>query len=182
MDELFGVVNVPTWIWIDEDGMIVRPPEPAWPGKAMYRELLKGTSLDDLDPYLKETLEETRKFRPQMDLYPVALRDWATNGAESRYALTPEHVVGRSSARSPEVARAAAHFEIGQHLIRIGKPDDAVPHFREAHRLQPENWTYKRQAWSMAHPLQGPTDYYEGHWVKDVREIGYENYYPSFEP
>ena len=32
MAALFGVVNIPNVVWIDEDGMIVRPPEPGWPG------------------------------------------------------------------------------------------------------------------------------------------------------
>ena len=54
-------------------------------------------------------------------------------------------------------------------------------HFREAHRLQPDNWTYKRQAWILVHPFQGPTEHYDGDWVSDVREIGAENYYPPLE-
>ena len=31
LDELLGIVNVPSGVWIDEDGIIVRPPEPAFP-------------------------------------------------------------------------------------------------------------------------------------------------------
>jgi hypothetical protein len=56
-----------------------------------------------------------------------------------------------------------------------------VKWFREAHRLQPENWTYKRQAWSLADPLQGPTDEYDSDWLTEVRKLGAENYYPAVE-
>jgi len=47
--------------------------------------------------------------------------------------------------------------------------------------LQPDNWTYKRQAWSLADPLQGPTEQYEGDWLSDVKKIGAENYYPPLQ-
>ena len=30
MDALFGVVNIPNIVWIDEAGTIVRPAEPGW--------------------------------------------------------------------------------------------------------------------------------------------------------
>jgi hypothetical protein len=39
LDELLGIVNVPTGVWVDEQGGIVRPPEPAFPGKAVIAEL-----------------------------------------------------------------------------------------------------------------------------------------------
>ena len=42
MEALFGVVNIPNVVWIDEDGMIVRPPEPGWPGPTQYPEFLAG--------------------------------------------------------------------------------------------------------------------------------------------
>jgi hypothetical protein len=175
MDELFGVFNVPMGIWIDENGIIVRPAEVAFSRRA------GGASRpvpDDLDPYLRDVLLEARKIRISPEAYVTALRDWVANGAESRYALEPDEVVRRSRGRTPEMAEAVAHFEIGQHLHRAGHVRDAVPHFRQAHRLDPDNWTYKRQAWQFADPFQGPSEDYDGDWLGDVKQVGAENYYP----
>lgn len=178
VDELFGVTNVPNGIWIDEEGRIVRPAEPAFPGRPQY---LGGNPPSDLPPRLAEMLEEAKKIRIEPDKYVAALRDWVEHGDASRYALGPEEVVLRSRPRGRDEATAAAHFELGQHLYRSGRVQDAVPHFRQAHRLQPDNWTYKRQAWSLADPLQGPTDLYDSDWLTEVRKIGAENYYPPLE-
>ena len=76
---------------------------------------------------------------------------------------------------------AAAHFELGEHLHRTGNTELAVKHWRESHRLQPDNWTYRRQAWTFADPTQGPTEAYEGYRLGDVRKIGAENYYPALD-
>lgn len=103
------------------------------------------------------------------------------SGARSQFALSPEEVVRRSRPRPMEEATAAAHFELGQQLYRIGRTDDAIRHFRDAHRLQPENWTYKRQAWTLADPDQGPTALYDGDWLSDVQKSGAENYYPPLQ-
>jgi hypothetical protein len=180
VDELFGVVNVPNAVWIDEDGMIVRPAEPAsTQGSALERMKMP----DDLPPELAEILAEARKIRIDHEGYLAALRDWVAKGADSRYALAPDEVVRRSHPRPPDVATAAAHFELGQHLHRAGHVEDAQAHFREAHRLQPLNWTYKRQAWELVSPgLQGPTDVYDGSWAADVKAIGGgEHYYPPLD-
>lgn len=178
LDELLGVVNVPSGIWIDERGLIVRPPEPAFP---WHPRQPTAELLDTLPPLMAEQLREAQKIRINPDRYVAALRDWVENGESSRYALSAEQVVARSGLRDDERARAAACFELGQHLQRAGDGEHAVRWFREAHRLQPENWTYKRQAWSLADPLQGPTEAYESDWLSEVRELGAENYYPAVE-
>jgi hypothetical protein len=178
VDELFGIVNVPSGVWIDEEGTIVRPPETAFP---TWLSSSRSDSPPDPDPYREAVRAEVRKIRIEPDRYIAGLRDWVERGAASPFALSPDEVVRRSGARSPEAAQAAAHFELGQHLHRTVDPAAAVPHFREAHRLQPENWTYKRQAWSMVDPHQRPSKEYEGSWLGDVRKIGAENYYPPLD-
>ena len=178
LDELLGVVNVPTGVWIDEAGIIVRPPEPAFPWRPRQP---SDELLAQLPAIAAEQLREAQKIQIDPEPYVAALRDWVEHGSDSRYALTPEEVVARSGPRGEDRARAAACFELGQHLQRQGKAADAVRWFREAHQLHPENWTYKRQAWSLADPLQGPTDEYDSDWLTEVRKRGVENYYPAVE-
>jgi tetratricopeptide (TPR) repeat protein len=174
LDELLGIVNVPMGVWIDEHGLIVRPPEPAFPWRPR-----KPTDelLAQLPPLLVEQMKEAQNIRIEPEPYLAALRDWVARGADSPYALGPEEVLQRSPPRSAERSRAAASFELGQYLHRQGHPDDAVAWFREAHRLQPENWTYKRQAWSLADPLQGPTEAYDSDFLTEIRALGAENFY-----
>ncbi|HUQ42326.1 MAG TPA: tetratricopeptide repeat protein, partial [Candidatus Limnocylindrales bacterium] len=76
-------------------------------------------------------------------------------------------------------ARAAAHFAIGQALHEEGARDDAIAHFREAHRLQPDNWTYRRDAWSLSGPEHERV--YGTSWMNEVKREGVENYYPPLE-
>jgi hypothetical protein len=177
-DELLGFVNVPNGVWIVEHGLLVRPAGPAWPPREP-----NATRYDDVPAdvpqRLKDMLAEARKIRTDPGGYVDALRDWVEHGAASRYALSPDEVVERSQPRPVEHARAAAAFELGRYLWRHGHREAAAHWFREAHRLQPDNWTYKRQAWSFADPLQGPTDLYDSDWLSDIRAIGAENYYPT---
>jgi tetratricopeptide (TPR) repeat protein len=178
LDELLGVVNVPSGIWVDERGMIVRPPEPAFPWRP--REL-PDELLEQLPEVTVEQLREAQKMQIDPERYVAALRDWVAHGERSRFALREQELTARCGRRDEARSRAAACFELGQHLHRVGDREGAIRWFREAHRLAPENWTYKRQAWSLADPLQGPTQAYESDWLSDVREIGAENYYPPLE-
>jgi hypothetical protein len=183
VDELFGVVNVPNGVWIDEHGMIVRPAEPAHPGRNEVTESFRTIDLDTVPPDIADVLREAQKIRTDPDGYLAMLRDWAANGAASRFALSPDEVVRRSRPRTIDGATAAAHFELGEYLHNHEDHAGATRHWREAHRLDPDNWTYRRNAWNFEDPVrQGHTDVYDGSWFEDVRKIGAENYYPALEP
>ena len=47
------------------------------------------------------------------------------------------------------MSEAAAHFELADALWRAGRRELAIAHFNACHRLQPDNWTYRRQAYSL---------------------------------
>jgi hypothetical protein len=185
-DELFGFVNVPNAVWIDEEGVLVRPSHPAHIKLSPLRDMEVPEGLGRIG----DMLHEVKKIRTDPDLYRAAVFDWVAHGADSPYALTPDEVIARSRPRPKDHAEAAAAFELAQHLWREGNRDAAVEWFRRAHARHPENWTYKRQAWSLANTkegepsdlMQGPTDLFEGNWLDDVRAAGAENYYEPFVP
>ena len=123
------------------------------------------------------SLNEVKNIPDDADAYRGAIVDWVERGSESRFALRPDEVVARSQTRGDDEARAAACFELGEHLRRTIGPDAAVPWWREAHRLFPANWTYKRQAWTLVTTpagagandlIQDANDVYEGNWLDDV--------------
>jgi hypothetical protein len=199
VDERFGVVNIPNSVWIDETGMIVRPAEPAWPSPPDIPGEGSATEAAATPPpgRMGEMMEAAAQIVTDRAPYVAALRDWVAKGADSEFALAPADVIARSGARGVEEATAAAEFELAQHLHNQGDLESARSHFREAHRLAPDNWTYKRQAWSvepsaldgpMARFWQGPlpgaeADWaYEGDWVKDAKAGGIADYYPRFRP
>jgi hypothetical protein len=103
--------------------------------------------------------------------------------------LTDRRFVGRAA------SQAAAHVELANHLWRQGRRDLAVPHFSASHRLQPETWTYERQAWSLVGNervggaadrfVQAPLEGEEGEWPfasdfrSDVAQLGAGEYSPK---
>jgi tetratricopeptide (TPR) repeat protein len=155
-------VNIPNVVWIDEKGTIVRPAEPGWPGPERYPESFAKRMAERVRQAAEAAARAAKEGAPaRPDLmkllrsgqdraaYPDAIRDWARRGAASRYAMTPDQVIAASQPRPREKSQAAAHFELANHFWRAGRREAAIRHFNECHRLQPENWTYKRQAWSL---------------------------------
>lgn len=178
LGRLFGIVNVPTGVWIDEEGVLARPPEPAFPARPAF---VDQPLPESVTPRMREVLAETRKLNLEGDRYTAALRDWARNGARSRFALSAQEVTRRMGERTPDACRARAHFELAEHLVKAGRSDQAVEHFKKAHRLSPRDWTQRRQAWSLVDRTQSPNDVYPTGWLEEVRASGAESYYPRLD-
>ena len=205
MDALFGVVNIPNIVWIDEAGTIVRPAEPGWSPGDTYPDWLRAF-VDERAAATAAKAAEVEATNPELaaklrggqdrDNYADAIRDWAEHGAESRFAMTPDQVVAGSQDRPKDKSAGAAHFELVNHLWSAGERDRAIEHFREAHRSQPENWTYKRQAWSLVGneaagggemgrfnqgPLPGQEDDwpFEGNFTTEAGAATPADYYPK---
>jgi hypothetical protein len=172
--DLFGFSNIPMAVWIDEQGIIVRPAESA----SIERSPLRDMDIPEgLPERLDRMMREVKKIPDLSEPYRAAILDWVNRGSDSPFAMSPEQVVAASQPRGSDEARAAACFELGEHLRRTAGHDAAVPWWREAHRLFPSNWTYKRQAWTLITTapdasendlIQGPNEVYDGNWLDDV--------------
>lgn len=125
--ELYDVRNVPSGFWIDEMGRMVRAHDPIY---AQRRS--------------RETGEVTLNSE-----YLDAVRDWVANGANSEFLMDAQRLESRLPALDADDVQAAAEFRLGTYLAQHGHTTDAVAHFKRAHALRPENWTYKRQAWNL---------------------------------
>src|SRR6266487_5702918 len=93
LDELLGIVNVPTALWVDENGMIVRPPHTAAVERYDFSRLKTPEGLpDDLDAHIRDMLEQVKRIpRFDADHYVEALRS-----EEHTSALqSPVHLVCR---------------------------------------------------------------------------------------
>ena len=118
-------------VWIDEDGRIVRPAEPAWTSTRTDVFGGKPLAIDG-------------------EAYVAALRDWVTYGDRSRHVLTDAEFAQRTTPRSPGEMEAEASFKLAVWLQRSGDIARAAPHFERAQALVPENWNYHRQPWSFS--------------------------------
>jgi hypothetical protein len=125
--ELYDVRNVPSAFWIDENGRMVRANDPIY---AQRRN--------------RETGEATINQE-----YLDAVRDWVTRGPESGYKMDQKRLDSRLPSLDADDLQAAAFFQLGTYLALNDHPADALDYFKRAHALRPENWIYKRQAWSL---------------------------------
>ena len=142
MADLYGMVNVANAVWINEDGQIVRPVEPAGVSDAI-RSMDRATG--QLPQGIHDLIERRRTF------YYDAIRDWVAKGDKSVHALSQEKALDRIGRRSNDDALAAANFQMGVHLHQKSFVEDANHYFNETIRLKPLGWNYRRQIWNLDH-------------------------------
>jgi hypothetical protein len=147
---LYDMVNVPTAVWIDEKGKIVRPNEVAY----IDNRFKVFTGLEASE-------------------YLDAIRDWATNGNKSPYVLSEQELRARLAPQKAEHAQAAAEFALAEFLSHTNRGQDAIAHYKEAQRLNPDNWNYKRQAWALTDAERD----YGTNFGKEVQKLGSKPYY-----
>jgi hypothetical protein len=116
--DLYNIVNVPTVLWIDEGGRIVRPNDVAF-GTDTFRHI---TGLDSAKAL-------------------AAIRAWARGEAA---ALSPDRVRALQTAPTASDQQARAEFGLGQWLFERGRPAAAERHFVRAGELAPHDFTIRR--------------------------------------
>ena len=109
---LYNMVNVPSAVWINEEGRIVRLTEPAGTSEA-------GASWIAPPSPSPETLSSIGARRRA---YTDAIRDWVQKGDASVHALSPDEVAERTKSISSDESLANANFRMGVYLHGSASP------------------------------------------------------------
>ena len=115
--DLFNVVNVPTVVWIDERGRIVRPNDVAF-GTDTFKHI---TGLDSAKSL-------------------AAIRAWVHGGTPPSDA----EIRALQSLPTADAQQARAEFGLGEWLYRHGRTEAAARHFARAGELAPHDFTIRR--------------------------------------
>jgi hypothetical protein len=172
LGDALGIVNVPTAVWIDEDGIIVRPPEAPGATDAFRSMNLQTREVPK---------ERAADGRVRRQVYIDALRDWIDRGRASEHVLGPDEVRRRMRGVDPNASLAAAHFRLGVWLAQHGERDAGQRALEIAVGLQPETWRFRRQKIVLSDPaLTGQLASTPEFW-QAVQALGDRYYYPPTE-
>ncbi len=123
VSDLYNMVNVPTILWIDEDGLIVRPNDVAF-GNNNFQQI---TGLDS-------------------DVHMQALREWVRG---IKPAFTPDRARELQRLPTAQHQEARAEFALGRWLWEQGRSAAAEPHFVRAGQLAPDDFNIRRGSMPM---------------------------------
>lgn len=166
--ELYSMTNVPMAVWINENGRIVRPAEPAGATDG-FRTMDRATFA--IRP---EVAAQGKSARQN---YIDALRDWVARGDASPYALSPEEIARRTSGPSTHELLGNANFRLGQYLLAQGHKADAQRYFDTAKQLCPDSFHFVRQALELEEVGKASSPEFFAY----VDALGDRAYYPPVE-
>jgi hypothetical protein len=143
--DLYNIVNVPTALWIDERGRIVRPNDVVF-GTDTFRHI---TNLESARPL-------------------AALRAWVRG---ERAAFAADEARGLQTLPTAADQAARAEFGLAEWLARHGRADAAERHFVRAGELAPHDFTIRRGSMPIRglDPMGPPFREMLGAWVAGGR-------------
>ena len=162
LEDLYNLVNVPQAVWIDEQGMIVRPPETAGSTDHFRRMDLKTRTMSP---------EDQAERLAARTAYLDAVRDWVNTG---KHALPADKARAELPKVTSEIAEARARFRLGVWLRDNGQAAEGDRQMQAAAGLHPDSWSMWRQAADLQEvgKASGP-DFW-----KRVQALGNKAYYP----
>jgi hypothetical protein len=148
--DLYNIVNVPTVLWIDEDGRIVRP--------------------NDVS-YVTDTFVSLTGIHAEAQL--ASIRAWVRDGV---CAIAPSEVRQFMSLPSETDQLQRAEFGLARWLLGEGRGAAAERHFVHAGELAPHDFTIRRGSM----PMRGidPMGPQFAAMVADWRRRGHTYYTP----
>ena len=160
--DLYGMVNVPQAVWIDQAGRVARPPENA--GSTDHFRLMDRTTRTLAPEHQAARLAARTE-------YLDAVRNWVVSG---RYSLPADKAREHLPRITPEIALAQAHFRLGVWLRNHRNAAEGDAHLAEASRLHPDSWNMWRQAADLDEVGKASG---EAFWQR-VQALGDRPYYP----
>jgi hypothetical protein len=122
----FNFVNVPSSVWIDEEGKIVRIDEGSY---SKVHTIGEG--------------EQAITFGN--DVYTPALKDWVAKGAASEFVQSAATVTDNIRDHSEDQQKADAAFRLGNLFRTHGKKEKAEHYWSLAQQLNPDSINFIRQ-------------------------------------
>ena len=152
ISSLYNFVNVPSAVWIDEEGRIVR-----------YNEGTYAAS------------HKMGTFEFGRDDYLPAVRDWIEKGSDSEFVWGSEQVASKIIPRTSDAKLAEPTFKLGNYFHLNGNEELANKYWEESQKLNPDSWNFHRQDWSFT-PAQAMRN-----WSQKVGTLGDKPYYAPLE-